>query len=309
MGESPRAFISYAWESDAVKSWVRRLATQLRGHGVDVTLDQWETAPGDQLPEFMEAAVRTNDYVVIICTPTYKQKSDRREGGVGYEGDIMTAEALTTRNNRKFIPVLRIGEWHHSAPSWLQGKYYVDLRGDNLEPGYQDLLTTLLGTRPSAPAIGRPPTLAPPRNRAEAPAVEPGEPIRITGVIVDEVTKPKGGGGPGAALYTVPLRLSRTPSLEWKELFVRTWDHPPQSTAMHQPGIARVAGNKILLEGTTIERVKQYHRATLKLVVETVNSELERIEKQRTAEAARRRQEEAKHDENVRRIAEDLDCG
>ena len=76
---------------------------------------------------------------------------------------------------------------------------------------------------------------------------------------------------------------------------------------MHQPGIARVVGDKIILDGTTIERVKQYHRETLMLVVETVNRETERIEKQRNVEAVRRRQAEAEHAESVRRIAEHLD--
>jgi hypothetical protein len=43
-----------------------------------VTLDQWELQPGDQLPAFMERAVRENDYVLIVCTPLYKRRSDER---------------------------------------------------------------------------------------------------------------------------------------------------------------------------------------------------------------------------------------
>ncbi len=66
--------------------WVRKLAERLRADGVDVTLDQWAAVPGDQLPSFMEQAVRTNHFVVIICTPRYKSRSEAREGGVGYEG-------------------------------------------------------------------------------------------------------------------------------------------------------------------------------------------------------------------------------
>jgi hypothetical protein len=34
--------------------------------------------PGDQLPAFMERAVRENDYVLIVCTPTYADRSNRR---------------------------------------------------------------------------------------------------------------------------------------------------------------------------------------------------------------------------------------
>ena len=71
----------------------------------------------------MEKEIAKNDYVLIVCTPNYRLKSDERLGGVGYEGDIMTAEVLTKGNHRKFIPVLALGTWVESAPSWLKGKY------------------------------------------------------------------------------------------------------------------------------------------------------------------------------------------
>src|SRR5437764_13176637 len=103
----PMVFMSYSWEDDAHSRWVADLATRLRGDGVDVTLDRWHAVPGDQLPAFMERAVRENDFVVIVCTPRYKVRSDGRTGGVGYEGDVMTAAVYTSRNRRKFIPVLR----------------------------------------------------------------------------------------------------------------------------------------------------------------------------------------------------------
>ena len=105
----------------------------------------------------MEQAVRENDYVLIVCTPRYKEKSDGRVGGVGYEGDIMTAEVMAQGNDRKFIPVLREGEWAEAAPSWILGKRYVDLRGAPYsEKSYDELLDTLHGRSPQAPPIGRP---------------------------------------------------------------------------------------------------------------------------------------------------------
>src|SRR6516165_7119927 len=103
----PKAFIAYSRDDDAHLEWVIQLATRLRKQGVDVTLDHWHAAPGDQLPEFMERAVRENDFVITVCTPRFKQKADQRGGGVGYEGDVMAAEVFTRGNQRKFIPVLR----------------------------------------------------------------------------------------------------------------------------------------------------------------------------------------------------------
>jgi len=102
--KTPRAFISYSWDSDEHRDWVRNLATRMRQDGVDLLLDQWGLAPGDQLPEFMEHSVRDHDFVLIICTPRYKQKSDQRVGGVGYEGHITDGRAYDSTQRPEVYP-------------------------------------------------------------------------------------------------------------------------------------------------------------------------------------------------------------
>jgi len=150
-----KVFISYSWDSYQHKRWVRDLASRLRQDGIDVTLDQWHLVPGDQLPQFMERAVRESDFVLIVCTPRYKDRSDNRKGGAGYEGDIMTAELMNSGNQRKFIPLLRQQTWVDSAPSWLLGKYYLDFSSTPYsELIYGDVINTLLGNRTQAPPIG-----------------------------------------------------------------------------------------------------------------------------------------------------------
>ncbi|MBI5932387.1 MAG: toll/interleukin-1 receptor domain-containing protein [Chloroflexi bacterium] len=140
-----KVFISYAWDSKEHKTWVRNLSTRLKNRGVDVTLDQWHLVPGDQIPEFMERAVRESDFVLIVCTQKYKERSDSRSGGVGYEGDVMTAEVLSSHNQRKFIPILRGASWKESAPTWLLGKYYIDLSSTPYSKDeYKKLLKALL---------------------------------------------------------------------------------------------------------------------------------------------------------------------
>ena len=62
---NPKVFISYSWDSESHRAWVRALGARLRSDGVDVTLDQWHVGPGDQLPEFMERAIRENDFVLL----------------------------------------------------------------------------------------------------------------------------------------------------------------------------------------------------------------------------------------------------
>jgi len=149
----PTAFVSYSWDPEPHPTWVRGLSSRLRGDGVDTTLDQWHAVPGDNLPHFMERALRENDHVLVVCTPFYKVKSDARRGGVGYEGDIMTGEAFALQNRRKFIPVLREGEWRDAAPSWLLGSYYVDLRGHDWEVRYPTLLDTIHLRLPVPPPV------------------------------------------------------------------------------------------------------------------------------------------------------------
>jgi TIR domain len=115
--EAPKVFISYSWDDEEHRQWVQGFATRLWADGVDVELDRWRVGLGDPLPECMERAVRGNDYVLVVCTPHYKERSDNRVGGVGYEGDIMAAEVLSERNNSKFVPVLRKGNWRSALPS------------------------------------------------------------------------------------------------------------------------------------------------------------------------------------------------
>jgi hypothetical protein len=299
------AFISYSWDDEAHREWVRKLAERLRTDGVDVSIDRWAVVPGDQLPAFMERAIRENQFVVIICTPRYKQRSDAREGGVGYEGDIMTSEVMDSQNNRKLIPVLRSGPWSQAAPSWLLGKYHVNLSGDPYsERDYEDLVRTLLGIRETAPPIGKPmATIATSANReSESLPVSTSsefEDIKITRVIVEDITEPRNDGTPGSALYSIPFALSRRPSSEWVQLFTENWNHPPRWTSMHRPGIATVSGATVVLNGTTIAEVERYHRDTLQLAISETNRQ---YREWRRKQEQRRAQEEAAREEHRKRI-------
>jgi hypothetical protein len=299
------AFISYSWDDDAHRDWVRALAERLRADGIDVSIDRWATVPGDQLSAFMERAIRDNRFVVIVCTPRYKHRSDAREGGVGYEGDIMTAEVMTSQNHRKFIPVLRSGVWSQAAPSWLLGKYYINLSGEPYsERDYEDLVRTLLGIRETAPPIGKPmATIAPKTNResgsSSGSTSSEFEDIKITRVIVEEITEPRNDGAPGSALYSIPFALSITPPSEWVQLFTENWNHPPRWTSMHRPGIASVYGATVTLDGTTIDEVESYHRDTLQLAIAETNRQ---YREWRRAQAHSRAREDALREEHRKRI-------
>jgi hypothetical protein len=298
-------FISYSWDDDQHCEWVRKLAERLRADGVDVSIDKWAAVPGDQLPAFMERAIRENVFVVIVCTPRYKSRSDSREGGVGYEGDIMTAEVMSSNNHRKFIPVLRKGAWAEAAPWWLLGKYYINLSGDPYsERDYEDLVRTLLGIRETAPPIGKPMATISPRGTQESQSLQATpdsefEDIKITRVVVEDITEPRRDGTHGSALYSIPFALSRMPPPEWGELFIQNWNHPPRFTSMHRPGIAEIYGATVTLDGTTIEEVERYHRDTLQLVVAETNKQ---YQDWRRAEGGRQAREEAEREQRRKNL-------
>ena len=305
-----KAFVSYSWDSDEHKQWVRELATQLRHDGIETILDQWQLVPGDQLTHFMECAVRDSEYVLIVCTQAYKRKSDQRIGGAGYEGDIMSAEVLSEGNHRKFIPILREQPSKLSLPTWLQGKLYINLTGSpHQKDEYRDLLTTLLGTRTKAPPVlpattSRSVAIAP--ASSEKPSATESAHIQITKVLDDQIGTPRGDGTRGSALYSVPFRLSRTPSRQWAALLVNSWDHPPRFTTMHRPGIASVVGDTIVLNGTTIEEVKDYHRETLILAVQEANRKLAEMEQAARIAAEQEARRLLEHKRNVEEKAKGI---
>jgi hypothetical protein len=307
---APTVFVSYSWDSDEHKLWVRELALKLRSQGVDVKLDHWELAPGDGLPHFMETGVRTNRFVLIILTPDYKRKSDNRHGGVGYEGNIITAELFAGKDPRKFIPVLREASWVDASPSWLSGKVGVDLRGTPyLEEQFTDLLATVHGMREKAPPLGPPPSQRTVMKNKEhvssAPPSPPevSEPIRIVNIIASEVGTPRDDGTQGSALYAVPFQLSRRPSTEWVEHFINTWRMSPSSSTRHRPSIARVEGDRLILDGTTIEEVAVVHRDTLKVVLEKVNIDIAEHERRQRQLAEQKAEQLRQHQQLVDDIA------
>jgi len=302
----PTAFISYSWDNDAHKEWVKTFATRLRADGIDVTLDQWHLVPGDQLPRFMEAAIQNNQFVLIMCTSNYKLKSENRVGGVGYEGDIIASELFVHQNQRKYIPILRSDNSTDAIPIWLQGKYYIGLQSDPYsENNYRELLLTLKGQRPIPPPIGHTGRLTS-ESETKEEIVSQWEPITIRGVILEEVTQPKNDGTRGSALYKVPLQLSRIPPPVWGELFVRNWKNPPTWTSRHRSDIASVRRDKVILDGTTIEEIEEVHIRTLKLIVETTNSQMAKIlEDTHKKNDDKKKQEEA-HKKNLKNISDRL---
>lgn len=129
---------------------------------------------------------------------------------------------------------------------------------------------------------------------------------KIVGVDVDGITEPSLDGTRGSGLYRVPLKLNRRPSARWAELFRAAWDSPPHFTTMHRPGIASVNGDRVILDGTTIEEVRDVHVETVKLVLPLVDEKEAELEARDRARQEQVQQQSQDFRDRVRDVAGEI---
>ena len=118
----PTAFVSYSWDNEEHKQWVLDFATRLRHEGIDAKLDRWDVSLGDPLPQFMETAVRTNKFVLIVLTPNYAEKSDRRKSTYSAHHVVLRDQSATAsragKTRKVLISHLITSNGTHKFPSW-----------------------------------------------------------------------------------------------------------------------------------------------------------------------------------------------
>jgi hypothetical protein len=143
-----KVFISYSWSSPEHKDWVMELAERLTKDNVDVVIDVWDTAEGQDLNNFMERMVKdpSIDKVLMICDKTYAEKAEGRQGGVGTETVIISENVYRDVNQKKFIAIIaevdEVGE--PFLPTYLKGKKYINMSTpQDYEQGYKMLLRNL----------------------------------------------------------------------------------------------------------------------------------------------------------------------
>jgi hypothetical protein len=150
---APKAFISYSHDSPAHKSWVLKLASDLRAIGVDIVLDQWDLVPGQDVSLFMQKGIAEADRVILVCSSAYVSKSEEGIGGIGFERLIVTAEVVQSIDTTKFIPILRGSGPVKKLPVFLGPRMYVDFENDK---DYEAKLMELAREVHGAPAISKP---------------------------------------------------------------------------------------------------------------------------------------------------------
>jgi len=92
---APRVLISYSHDSDDHRARIVALANQLRADGVAAWIDQFDPFPEEGWPRWMKRQIREADFVVLVCTETYRRRYDGSEEagkgrGVTWEGLILS---------------------------------------------------------------------------------------------------------------------------------------------------------------------------------------------------------------------------
>lgn len=156
---NPTVFISYSHDNEAHKAWVLKLAADLRSHGVNAILDQWDLRLGSDLRFFMEQGLSNSSLVLCICSEVYVQKADSGHGGSGYEAMIMTQSLLRDQNLDFVIPAIRNNSGTRKTPLAFGSKSYIDFTDDeNYFARYQELLERIYGEDiKRKPALGENP--------------------------------------------------------------------------------------------------------------------------------------------------------
>ena len=162
--KSPKVFISYAWTSESYIKRVASFAKSLMDVGIDVLFDKFDTMPGNELNNYMERSISdasvTN--VLLLLNDKYKEKADKRLGGVGKETQILSEELYNKVKQTKIIPIIfekgPNGEIY--KPSYIGSTYYIDLAdAENYANQFQLLVKSIYGeTVYSKPTLGTTPS-------------------------------------------------------------------------------------------------------------------------------------------------------
>ena len=160
MAEALRVFLSYSHDSDEHAERVLALADALCNRGIDVILDRYvHPAPAEGWPRWMDRNLDEAQFVLMVCTETYRRRvMDREEPGKGlgvrWEGGLIYNRIYHDQpSESRFIPVLLPGSEPAHIPNPVLGyTYYRVATFDLNDPGFEALYRHLT----DQPATPRP---------------------------------------------------------------------------------------------------------------------------------------------------------
>jgi CheY-like chemotaxis protein len=115
----PKVFISH---SSKDKTFVDRLATDLKNAGIDVWFDKWEIGVGDSIVEKINAGLKESDYVAVVLS-----RNSVNSRWVQQELNAAYIASLDKQNNM-VLPILI--EYYVEIPPLIRDRRYADFRTD-----------------------------------------------------------------------------------------------------------------------------------------------------------------------------------
>lgn len=138
----PTCFVSYSHQDvdRVVLDYIIGILKQIMEDNVNIVYDTDELQPGDNLDKFMNKVLDV-DVTILILTPSYKEKVDKRQDGVyneftkiinrywEIEQKLSTNSSLCVIERFQIIPVLLSGSANESIPEQIRNIFRIDLVG------------------------------------------------------------------------------------------------------------------------------------------------------------------------------------
>ncbi len=142
---APKVFVSYSWNPPSNQKNVFTLISELEADGIHAIYDKKNLHPGQDMNFFMEQSLNSDeiDAVIIVCNAEYAKKANSRQGGVGYESELILNEIKNKPLQERYIPIVleRDENGEMSIPNFLKSRYCIDLTSEN---GYHELKNAII---------------------------------------------------------------------------------------------------------------------------------------------------------------------
>lgn len=156
MENNPLVFISYSHDSEEHQNRVLQLSNKLRSEGIDCILDQYEDSPPEGWPKWMDKNVKKSDFVLVVCTEAYYNRTmGNEENGLGikWESTLIYQQLYNAgSNNTKFIPIHFDDAKFEHIPEPLQGATFYNIDDPQ---NYEKLYWRLCGIKTKKPELGK----------------------------------------------------------------------------------------------------------------------------------------------------------
>ena len=107
MENNPKVFISYAHKNQAYEDKVLELANRLRSEGIDAMIDQYEEAPPEGWPRWMEHQIMESEFVLVYVKKHIIKNSIPRKRGRALYGRLTLSIKCYMIQRQKQINLLR----------------------------------------------------------------------------------------------------------------------------------------------------------------------------------------------------------